>query len=618
MNTPMNDEPIARGLAPLLVEADSLCVESLQLVRAVLELYPPQDPLVEAIFAVLLEAPTRGHTCQSAAEIADFFRRALAHHDAGKHNDRGPSDRDVEDALRQAHDILARWAPQSGSALPATPLVEILGRLYTHRYAAQEVRSAQAIARRAQAPGQPRPSLEHLIASLPTMREAQARAARYALEHPLVLLTGGPGTGKTWTVRNVLAAEIADALNHGSQPPRIALAAPTGKAAARMIEALLSRLDEFLDVHGRSLVHGDANKLEQLRSALTHLEASTLHRLLGVSRPGARSTYNPHRALVPADLVVVDEVSMVDATMMTRLLDSLAPQTRLILIGDPQQLTSVEAGSVLADLVRLGNADGRIGACVVELTESTRFKEDTTVGRVVLDTKRGAATQRDAWAEVVHEVADERTLPQRLIQRFAERYKPLVRAAQSFATEGDEGALQALKALGNFQILCTNRRGWRGVQEVNERIIDCLVRERVLRSRGEFAPGTPLMILRNDYANGLYNGDIGVVVSPEHVAFPSEDGGVRYLHPSRLPKHQVAFAFTIHKSQGSEWDEVTVLLPSNDSAILTRELVYTGLSRAKSKVEVIGSWSMLELALSREAARATGLEALTQQLLDFG
>lgn len=383
-----------------------------------------------------------------------------------------------------------------------------------------------------------------------------------------------------------------------------------------MVEALSSGLEAFTQEFGRKLVGNDEGRFAKLTISLASLEASTLHRLLGVSRPGARKTANPHKSIVPADIVVVDEVSMVDASMMTRLLDSLAPTTRLILIGDPHQLTSVEAGSVLADIVRLGKSNARVGSCIVHLTESRRFDAKNLVGRVVLDTRDGSISDQAAWNQVIREISDSEVIPASVVGAFAERYLPMIHSAQRFRVEGETAAEEALRGLSNFQVLCTNRKGYRGVQTLNERILAHLQTKKTLRGTSIWTPGVPIMILANDYGTKLYNGDIGVVVSPDHVAFPDDNGGVRLLHPSRLPKHQVSFAFTIHKSQGSEWDSVAVILPTSDSPLLTRELIYTGLSRAKSGVEVFGSRSILETGIRREAARATGLETLIEAMLE--
>ncbi|OBJ48451.1 exodeoxyribonuclease V subunit alpha [Mycobacterium sp. 1423905.2] len=422
--------------------------------------------------------------------------------------------------------------------------------------------------------------------------EEQRAAAKIALAQGLTVLTGGPGTGKTTTVARLLALFAHEAQRAGKPPIRIALAAPTGKAAARLHEAVQLEI-ENLDVVDRQRVSG--------------LRATTLHRLLG-SRPDTSSRFRHHRGnRLPHDVIVVDETSMVSLTMMARLLEAVRPQTRLLLVGDPDQLTSVEAGAVLADLVDGLGARGdtriaalrtshRFGASIGELASSIRGGDADRV----IDVLR-TADDHIEWIET-----DDPT------DQLRNVLVPHALRLRQAAVLGDASA--ALATLDEHRLLCAHRRGPYGIQHWNrqaERWLSETTGEPIWSS---WYAGRPILVTANDYGLGVYNGDTGVTV----VA----DGGLRAViagadeqhsfATSRLSDVETVHAMTIHKSQGSQADDVTVLLPSAESRLLTRELFYTAVTRAKRKVRVVGPEVDVRAAMAHRAIRATGLRRRLQ------
>ncbi len=402
----------------------------------------------------------------------------------------------------------------------------------------------------------------------------QRAAANMALSQGLTVLTGGPGTGKTTTVARLLALLAEQAALEGRPCPRIALAAPTGKAAARLQEAVQAAVDAL-----------DAAD----RSRLTGLQATTLHRLLG-SRPDTSSRFRHHRGnRLPHDVIVVDETSMVSLTMMARLLEAVRPDTRLLLVGDPDQLASVEAGAVLADLVQ-----GLGAARVASLTTSHRFGAD--IGDLAAAVRDGDADTALAvlraggahieWLQSAQSLRDV-LLPQALRLREA-------------CVLGDIAT--ALRTLEEHRLLCAHRRE---VAHWNRQVQRWLTEATGEPLWSTWYAGRPILVTANDYGLKLYNGDTGVTVA-------TPDGlrvavGTLTFAPGRLAEVDTMHAMTIHKSQGSQSAEVTVLLPPEDSQLLTRELFYTAVTRAQSRVRVVGSEAEVRAAIDRQAVRATGL-----------
>ncbi|SRX92117.1 putative exonuclease V (alpha chain) RecD (exodeoxyribonuclease V alpha chain) (exodeoxyribonuclease V polypeptide) [Mycobacterium tuberculosis H37Rv] [Mycobacterium shimoidei] len=428
------------------------------------------------------------------------------------------------------------------------------------------------------------PPLERLF---PAGFEKQREAAEIALSQAVTVLTGGPGTGKTTTVARLLALVAEQAELAGTGRPRIALAAPTGKAAARLQEAVAHEVARL----------GAAD-----RTRLGELRAMTLHRLLG-SRPDTSSRFRHDRGnRLPHDVIVVDETSMVSLTMMARLLEAVRPDTRLILVGDADQLASVEAGAVLADLV--DGLSARHDVRVAALRTSHRFGK--SIGELADAIRRGAAQEAlsvlrsgDEHIEFIED--DDPT------ERLRSILTPHARQLRREASLGSVD--KALAALDAHRLLCAHRRGPVGVHYWNQQVQRWLAEESGVPPWSEWYAGRPLLVTANNYGLKVYNGDTGVVVDgPDGLrAVIAGSTGPLDFSPSRLSDVETMHAMTIHKSQGSQAEEVTVLLPSEDSRLLTRELFYTAVTRAKRKVRVVGSEASVRTAIERRALRASGL-----------
>lgn len=461
--------------------------------------------------------------------------------------------------------------------------------LYLDRYWREEQQVADDFSALLSTPGRSAvPDTERLF---PGGYEEQREAAGIALQQGLTVLTGGPGTGKTTTVARLLALFAEQAELDGGPPLRIALAAPTGKAAARLHEAVQLEVNEL----------GPAD-----RQRVSGLRATTLHRLLG-SRPDTSSRFRHHRGnRLPHDVIVVDETSMVSLTMMARLLESVRPQTRLLLVGDPDQLASVEAGAVLADLVDgLGaRADARVAA----LRTSHRFGE--SIGKLASSIRDGDA---DLAIDILRAGGDhiewldteDPTTPLRNM------LVPQALALRQAAVLGDAQA--ALATLDEHRLLCAHRRGRYGIAHWNRQVERWLVEVTGDPIWSPWYPGRPVLVTNNDYGLGVYNGDTGVTV----VEGAGRQGTLRAViagaddvlefATSRLSDVETMHAMTIHKSQGSQAEVVTVLMPPEDSRLLTRELLYTAVTRAKQKVRVVGPEASVRAAIARRAVRASGL-----------
>lgn len=412
----------------------------------------------------------------------------------------------------------------------------------------------------------------------------QRAAAAVALSQRTTVLTGGPGTGKTTTVAGLLALLTEQAELAGRPALRIALAAPTGKASARLQEAVRLEI---------------GNLDEQDRSRLLGLQAVTLHRLLG-PLPRTASRFRHHRGnRLPHDVIVVDETSMVSLTIMARLLEAARPDSRLILVGDPDQLSSVDAGAVLADLV---DGLGEQG-CVAELKISHRFGE--TIGALADAIRLGDADRvlevlRSGSANVEFiETGEPTAVLRELLVPRAIRLRD--------AALSDPAAAAAV--LEEHRLLCAHRAGPYGVRQWNRQVERWLAEETGDPIWTDWYVGRPILVTANDYGLGLYNGDTGVTVLHDGVlraVISGADGAVDFA-VSRLADVETMHAMTIHKSQGSQADEVTVLLPSADSRLLSRELFYTAVTRARKTVRVVGSEAEVRAALGRRVVRASGL-----------
>jgi len=478
-------------------------------------------------------------------------------------------------------------AAVAASPLTVDPTVLHLddGLLYLDRYWIEECRVAEDVL--ALADARRSGSVPDINRLFPDSFAEQRGAAQLALSRALTVLTGGPGTGKTTTVARLLALLAEQAELDGKPRLRIALAAPTGKAAARLLEAVQLEVD--------ALAPAD-------RERLPALAATTLHRLLG-SRPDTSSRFRHDREnRLPHDVIVVDETSMVSLTMMARLLEAVRPDSRLLLVGDPDQLASVEAGAVLADLVEGLTAvvdspvatlvtPHRFGESIGALADAIRDGDADAAVRVL-----AAGGEHIEWVDV-HQPAE-------VLRKVLVPHALRLREA---AVLGDADA--ALKTLEQHRLLCAHRRGPYGVAYWNRQVERWLSEQTDMPLWADWYVGRPVLVTANDYGLGLYNGDTGVAVLRDgglRAAMATSAGPVQFA-TGRLADVETMHAMTIHKSQGSQAVEITVLLPPTDSRLLTRELLYTAVTRAREKVRLVGSADQLRAAVTRRAIRATGL-----------
>ncbi len=518
-----------------------------------------------------------------------------------------------------------RTSPVVGRPGDYRPLVlDKHGRLYLYRYWDYERQLATDLLARA---GQPvavdearlAADLEALFPHRDDATDWQKLAAAAAALKGLCVISGGPGTGKTTTVIRILAL----LLGQSQSPTRIALAAPTGKAAGRMQEAIRKAKQTL-------------NLPPDLAAAIPE-QAATVHRLLGVKEDGVYFRHDRDNPL-PVDLLVVDEASMVDLALLAKLLWALPPSARLLLLGDRDQLASVEAGAVLGDICgggadftepfreRLARLTGEtldpgpaqastLADCVVLLKRSYRFGADSGIGQLARAVNGGdAAAALELLKAGRHgdlawrSPASPRELEDWLAEAAVTGFKPYLDQLRAGA---EPRAVFA--AFDRFRVLAALRRGPVGVMELNRAIEGALQGRRLINARTPWYRGRPVMITRNDYNLRLYNGDVGICLpdpqDPERlrVCFQAVDGEPRWFPPSRLPAHETVYAMTIHKSQGSEFERVLMVLPFEPSRILTRELVYTGLTRARAAVELWCPAGILKAAAGRRLHRASGL-----------
>jgi exodeoxyribonuclease V alpha subunit len=437
------------------------------------------------------------------------------------------------------------------------------------------------------------------------------RAAETAVQKGLTVISGGPGTGKTSVVARILVLLQALSMANG-ETRRILLLAPTGKAAARLGQAMRAKLAE---------IEAPASVKAEIPQ-----QASTIHRILAVKR-GASGPANLRRGSVPADITVIDEASMVDLSLLHRLLQALPEKSRLILLGDRDQLASVEAGSIFSDICDAGTADaGGEGAekpplqeVVVRLRQSFRFSGTSGIARLAESVKNGEAEK------VVELLASSRSADLSFVEPRAGKDR---RALEELILHGylpvfsafDPG--EALNRMERFRMLCAHRHGPDSAGDLNELAEYLLHREGLIASgeEGGWYRGRPLLITRNCYPLGLYNGDTGILWPDAEKGgdlraffYGAEPGTLRSIAPARLPQHDTAYAMTIHKSQGSEFDEVVVVLPGEISPVLSRELLYTALTRARTRVTLYGAREIIGQTVLRKVDRASGLVDLLRK-----
>ncbi|HET9483870.1 MAG TPA: exodeoxyribonuclease V subunit alpha [Xanthomonadales bacterium] len=527
------------------------------LARTLERLWPGAEDEALRVAAIASWAVQEGHGCLDLAALrADPAMRAALLAD--------PRVGEIDTASwRRA----LEQAPFAGDGDAALPLVLDGERIYLRRYHAYEVEVARALRALAAPTG--------AVAPRATGEDRQLHALERALAERLTVVCGGPGTGKTWTI-----ARLVERLSRDEPAARIAVAAPTGKAAARLTAALR----------------------EALPAAASPPAATTLHRLLGIGGADREPRHGRERPL-PVDVLIVDECSMVDLALFAKMLRALAPHCRLVLVGDPRQLPAVEGGAVLGELAALGaSGEGGFGACVVTLDRSHRFEQ---AGAIAALTRAIESGDPDATFAALRGSGvawhDDALLAARA------PFDALARASYAGIRRASDPA-SALEALARFRVLCALRAGPYGVSGINAAVESALGVARAERLR---YPGRPILVLENDAALGLYNGDTGVVVADAErgaVALVGDPRGAPRRHAlSQLPAHETAYAMTAHKAQGSEFEEVAIVLPPEPHPLVTREWLYTAVSRARSGLHVFAPRGAIEAALGRRVTVMSGL-----------
>jgi exodeoxyribonuclease V alpha subunit len=533
-----------------------------------------------------------------------------------------------------------RAAPVVGAPGEFTPLIlDAHGRLYLHRYWEYETALANEIKRRAAAglvaqkrmsalrssanlevratkAGRPATALNEWLDRLfpdphPGELDWQRAAALAATRKHFCVISGGPGTGKTRTLVRILALLLETAQSDG-QRLRFAVAAPTGKAAARIQDELRKAKEQL--------------PCDDTIKAQLPEEAMTIHRLLGAVPDSAYFRHDGKNPL-PADVVVVDEASMVDLALMAKLFAAVPPSAKIILLGDKDQLASVAAGAVLGDICAgaepqskvqspESNAQGALAECIVQLRKNYRFGQMSAIQRLGAAINAGDPDQGRAILEESRRARDEvgwAPLPGAGELKLALKEKLLAGLGPYLLATEPWGALEAL---GQFRILCAVREGPYGVRRLNELAEEVLEEEGLIRRTSLWYARRPVLVTRNDYNLRLFNGDTGAILpDPEtgqpRACFPGTEHKVRQLLTARLPACETVYAMTVHKSQGSEFMHVLLVLPERDSPLLTRELLYTGLSRARAGVELWCGEAIFRAAVARRVERTSGLrEAL--------
>jgi exodeoxyribonuclease V alpha subunit len=542
-----------------------------ELARALSRIAGTPSPEVELAIALTSRNVRRGHSCfPIGTSIAEIWPREAER--AG----------DLPNVARWK-DLIAKSPLSHGGPI----VLDDAGRLYLRRYWQLERDIAEDLAQRSMALPSVvgdapwlQGSLERLFPEGPD--SPQGSAARNALRHSVSLLCGGPGTGKTTTVAAIVALIIEGRLRQTQCMPRVKLLAPTGKSAARLGEAVR---------HAKSRIETSNEVLEGIPE-----QATTVHRALGMRRQGSRFRRHTDFPL-EADVIVVDEASMIDLGLMRQLLIATPREATLLIVGDPDQLTSVEAGSVLRDLV---TASSETWWCdrVTRLTKAYRYDENEPLGQLVAAIRKGDGNRvesllarRDgddvAWVSSAG-------LPAELDRA----------AAHWSAVLSTKNPTEHFELRGRYVMLSPFRRGIVGTRKLG-----AVIRERIDPTEESVARVTPIIIEENSHELRVYNGDFAMLVAgePSIATVQSDAEGFRAIVEARLPRFSDAYALSIHKAQGSEFDEVLVVMPEEDTPALTRELLYTAVSRARNRVRLVGPKEVIVAALNRRARRYSGL-----------
>lgn len=453
----------------------------------------------------------------------------------------------------------------------------------------------------------------------------QKIAAATTIFKRFCLISGGPGTGKTTAIAKILALLIEV---ESGKKLKIYLCAPTGKAAAKLSESIRNTKKNI-----------DCS--DEIKKLIPE-NAYTIHRLLKTVSGSSGFYYNADNKL-PADVVIVDEASMVDLALLTKFVEALPDRARLVLAGDKDQLASVEAGSVLGDLCNRGNIHGYscnlynklyeetngsidiafpdresavakpvLNDCIVVFNKNYRFSESSSIGRLSMAVNKGEAEsaigilkEKNEDGICWEEIKSQQQLYRLLEEKILEGYCPYLKINDPIA---------ALNSFGRFKILCAVNKGPFGIDSINFLAESVLSKKRFIDTSNQWYRGRPVLIKENSYSLGLYNGDMGLIMPAQD----ADNNLYAYFHgilepdrkfkPGILPKHDTAYAMTVHKSQGSEFENVVLILPEKDYPVLTRELIYTGITRTTGKLTIIGTASILRTAILRKTERASGLQ----------
>lgn len=629
-----------------------------------LRLEPEKSPELAMAAALASHATRNGQVCVS---LADYAGREWSLLGSGMRAEPVEAEaRGRDERARACAPDLARWlevlrgAQMVGEPGEFKPLVlDDEGRLYLHRYWICENRLTTWLRERTEIDS---PAAEAIAESLSAIEArgmklaaGQRRAVATALLRPLSIIAGGAGTGKT----TIIACILRLLAEHAESEMRVRVAAPTGKAANRLAEQLKNARTE-IDPDDRI-------------SAILDAEPTTLHRLLGSSPDGVRFRHDARNPL-PLDVLVVDESSMVDLALMWKLVRAMPPESRLVLVGDPEQLPPVEVGTVFGELSGAGMRFTEEGAamlaaasatdvapggsapladCVVTLDETFRFTDESGIGELAAalrtsDAERALAvlaedrsdlavvstvaleargTEGEVGAQGAEEKAEAQDIEgkaeaddagpsggsdsrEALLAAVADGYAPMLDAVRAGGTPQ-----QVLDAMNRFRVLAVHREGEDGVEGLNAAIEDHLARRHGLRRRGTWYAGRMVMVTRNLHTLRLFNGDVGI-------ALPDEEGRIqvwfdtggepRGVAPGRLSNVETVFAMTVHKSQGSEYEHALVVLPRHGSRLLSRELLYTAATRARDRLTIAGPQARIREGLDRQLPRSS---ALAERLL---
>lgn len=591
------------------------------------------NDLVLAAAGLAVWAHRHGHPCVHLQDIAGLVANELSETNLQEFRVKLPSATEFFDALSASSEIVrkveqGRVGTYSEACSDLHPLVLFGKLLFTQRQFADELSIAEQLAVRASRKSVnlvdselinrlvPKPAKDDVEANRVGDKGIANSAAQSVVENCLTVLTGGPGTGKTFSLTRCLAV-LLSSRDTELEDTSIALIAPTGKAAARAKELLNKFIEDERDPEKPSI--GLSEKVIQ---ALSKIEPRTIQRALGNKRRMHTRFQYDHQILLPADIVIVDEMSMVPSFLMARLLEAIRPDSTILLVGDQAQLESVESGSVLRDIVEASSAhSSSLGGRVFELLRVWRQSSDTRIGDLArhirageADMALGLAKTNPAGVKFVESKKDG-VVSAEVIGFTIEKLLLASEHAKKTALEDHQISHHLIT---NNKVLCGPKNGPLGVNAWNNLIGKSIHGS----SDGDlFNLGTPLLVTVNSPRSKLVNGDIGVVVNFQEsngvinrkVYFSTEEGG-RYLTIAELPQVEICYAMTVHKSQGSEYENLVVILPTESSPLLTRELVYTAVTRAKKTLVIAGTSLAFSQSIKNKSIRHSGLKELLSQM----